>query len=95
MPADHPIRHAPGAVLAAHRAGTVREDLWELGRIAVNDLEALLQGLPPREMQPADPAIVFRLPVVGGSDLSNAQGSRVSFTASNEDQTFVARTRNP
>ena len=62
VPADHPIRHAPGAVLAAHRAGTVREDLWELGRIAVNDLEALLQGLPPREMQPADPAIVFRLP---------------------------------
>ena len=62
VPPDHPIRHAPGAVLAAHRAGTVREDLWELGRIAVNDLEALLQGLPPREMQPADPAIVFRLP---------------------------------
>ena len=27
-------------------------------RIAVNDLEALLQGLPPREMQPADPASV-------------------------------------
>ena len=62
VPADHPIRHAPGAVLAAHRAGTVREDMWELGRIAVNDLEALLQGLPPREMQPADPSIVFRLP---------------------------------
>ena len=61
VPADHPIRHAPGAVLAAHRAGTVREDMWELGRIAVNDVEALLQGLPPREMQPADPAIVFRL----------------------------------
>ena len=62
VPADHPIRNAPGAVLAAHRAGTVREDMWELGCIAVNDLEALLQGLPPREMQPADPAIVFRLP---------------------------------
>lgn len=62
VPADHPIRHAPGVVLAAHRAGTVPEDMRELGRIAVNDLEALLQGLPPREMQPADPAIVFRLP---------------------------------
>ena len=62
VPADHPIRQAPGVVLSAHRAGTVPEDLWELGRIAVNDLEALLQGLPPREMQPADPAIVFRLP---------------------------------
>lgn len=62
VPADHPIRQAPGAVLAAHRAGTVREDMWELGRIAVNDLEAMLQGLPPREMQPADPAIIFRLP---------------------------------
>ena len=62
VPADHPIRQAPGAVLSAHRAGTVREDMWELGRIAVNDLEALLQGLPPREMQPADPALIFRLP---------------------------------
>jgi phosphoglycerate dehydrogenase-like enzyme len=61
VPEDHPIRHAPNAVLAAHRAGTVREDMWELGRIAVNDLEALLQGLPPREMQQADPDIVFRL----------------------------------
>ena len=61
VPADHPIRNAPGAVLAAHRAGTVREDMWELGRIAVNDLEAMLEGLPPREMQPADPDIVFRL----------------------------------
>ena len=61
VPADHPIRHAPGAVLAAHRAGTVREDMWELGRIAVNDLEALLAGLPPREMLPADPGVVFRL----------------------------------
>ena len=62
VPADHPIRQAPGAVLSAHRAGTVREDMWELGRIAVNDLEALLQGLPPREMQSADPALIFRLP---------------------------------
>ena len=60
LPPDHPIRHAPGVVLSAHRAGTLREDMWELGRIAVNDLDAILQGLPPREMLAADPAIVFR-----------------------------------
>jgi len=32
LPADHPIRNAPGAVLSAHRAGSVREGLREIGR---------------------------------------------------------------
>lgn len=38
LPHDHPIRHAAGAVLSAHRAGSVREGLWEIGRMVANDL---------------------------------------------------------
>ena len=30
LPSDHPIRRAPGAVLSAHRAGSVVEGLWEI-----------------------------------------------------------------
>lgn len=61
LPQDHPIRHAPGVVLSAHRAGSVREDLRGIGRMVVDDLEALLVGLPPREMQEAQPEIIARL----------------------------------
>jgi phosphoglycerate dehydrogenase-like enzyme len=57
---DHPIRSAPGAVLSAHRAGVVRETLWEVGRLVVDDLEAIARGLPPRRLQAAEPELVTR-----------------------------------
>jgi phosphoglycerate dehydrogenase-like enzyme len=60
LPADHPIRRAPNTVLSAHRAGSVREGLWEIGRAVVDDLEALLRGLPPRRMQQALPELIRR-----------------------------------
>ncbi len=59
---DHPIRHASGAVLSAHRAGAVREGLWELGEMVVDDLEAIARGLPPQRLQVAAPELVGRLP---------------------------------
>jgi phosphoglycerate dehydrogenase-like enzyme len=62
LPADHPIRHAPGVVLSAHRAGSVGPELRRIGHLVVNDLEAMLAGLPPLEMQVAQPEIVGRLP---------------------------------
>lgn len=58
---DHPIRRAEGAVLSAHRAGAVREGLWELGEMVVDDLEAIARGLPPRRLQVAEREIVARL----------------------------------
>ena len=61
LPKDHPIRKTPGVVLSAHRAGSVKKDLRNIGRIVVNDLELMLAGLPPMEMQVAQPEIVFRL----------------------------------
>ena len=62
LPKDHPIRSAPNTILSAHRAGSVRRDMHLIGRMVVNDLEAMLAGLPPTEMQVAQPEIVYRLP---------------------------------
>jgi phosphoglycerate dehydrogenase-like enzyme len=60
LPPDHPIRQASGAVLSAHRAGSVREGLREIGRAVVDDLEAIAAGLPPRRMQQALPELIRR-----------------------------------
>ena len=62
VPADHPIRTAPNVVLSAHRAGSIVGDSNLIGRMVVDDLEAMAQGLPPWHMQPAEPEIVARLP---------------------------------
>lgn len=61
LPLDHPIRQAPNVILSAHLAGSVPKELRTIGRMVVNDLEALLAGLPPLEMQVAQPEIVYRL----------------------------------
>lgn len=60
---DHAIRSAEQAVLSAHRAGSVREGLWEIGEMAVDDLEAILKGLPPRCLQNAEPELTARFVV--------------------------------
>jgi phosphoglycerate dehydrogenase-like enzyme len=60
LPAEHPIRQAPGAVLSAHRAGSVPEGLTEIGRMVVDDLEAIARGLPPQRLQTAQPELVGR-----------------------------------
>jgi phosphoglycerate dehydrogenase-like enzyme len=62
LPLDHPIRRASGAVLSAHRAGSVKEGLWDLGEMVVDDLEAIARGLPPQRLQVAAPELVRRLP---------------------------------
>jgi phosphoglycerate dehydrogenase-like enzyme len=60
LPLDHPIRQAPEAVLSAHRAGPVVEALWELGEMVLDDLEAILRGLPPQRMQVAQSELIGR-----------------------------------
>ena len=57
---DHPIRQAPGAVLSGHRAGSVKEGLWQIGTMVIDDLEAIVQGLPPRRLQAATPELASR-----------------------------------
>jgi phosphoglycerate dehydrogenase-like enzyme len=61
LPLDHPIRRAPGTVLSAHRAGSVKEGLWDLGELVVDDLEMIARGLPPQRLQVATPEVIRRL----------------------------------
>jgi phosphoglycerate dehydrogenase-like enzyme len=58
---NHGIRGAKGAVLSAHRAGAIPEALLEIGRMVVDDLEALLAGRTPTRMQYATPQLIARL----------------------------------
>ena len=57
---NHPIREAEHAVLSAHRAGPVREGLWIIGEMIVDDLEVVLRGLPPKRLQMAEPELSLR-----------------------------------
>ncbi len=66
LPADHPIRRAEGAILSAHRAGSVKEGLHEIGRMAVDDIEMILAGLPPRFLLEAQPELIGRLRSASG-----------------------------
>ena len=61
LPLEHPIRHAPNVILSAHLAGSVPKDMHNIGRMVVNDLEAMFNGLPPLAMQVAQPEIIYRL----------------------------------
>lgn len=61
VPPDHPVRRSQNTILSAHRAGHVPEDFHAIGRMVVDDLEAMIRGLPPTQMQPAQPEIVGRM----------------------------------
>ena len=75
----HPIRTASRAVLSPHRAGLVQEALWEIGRLVVDDLEAIVQraaAAPPasraagvRNPLRQDDADPHRVPVNGWPEL--------------------------
>ena len=57
LPPDHPIRQAPNVVLTAHFAGSTTEGRREIGRMLVDDLEAIVHHLPPRRMQVVEPEL--------------------------------------
>jgi phosphoglycerate dehydrogenase-like enzyme len=61
LAAEHPIRSADNTILSAHRAGHVPDDFRAIGRMVVDDLEAMINGLPPTEMQQVQPEIAHRL----------------------------------
>ncbi|MBI3828587.1 MAG: hydroxyacid dehydrogenase [Planctomycetes bacterium] len=60
VPANHRARSTPNTILSAHRAGGIPETYKEIGRMAVDDLETILRGLPPQRMQKALPETVAR-----------------------------------
>lgn len=58
LPADHPIRRAPHALLSSHRAGAIHEGLRNVGRMVADDVESLASGLVPQKMQVAQPEFI-------------------------------------
>ncbi len=58
LPADHPIRKAPNVILSAHRAASIRKERRAIGRLVVDDLELMANGLPPVRLQIAQPELV-------------------------------------
>lgn len=60
LQADHPVRGAEGALLSAHRAGSLAAGMVELGEMVIDDLEVLVQGLPPRRLLGAEPELSGR-----------------------------------
>lgn len=61
IPKGHPARSAPNTILQAHRAGNIPE-IWPwMGRMVVDDLELVLQGLAPQRCQRASLETVSRI----------------------------------
>ena len=61
IPPDHRARHTPNTILQAHRAGNIPE-IWPwMGQMVVDDIEQVLQGLPPMRCQRAQLETVTRL----------------------------------
>ncbi len=60
LEANHPLRNAESAILSPHKAGPTIEGCHEIGQMVVDDLEAILQGLPPQRMQNAQPELIYR-----------------------------------
>jgi phosphoglycerate dehydrogenase-like enzyme len=56
-----PVRELEGMLLSPHRAGGMREAFLQIGRLAVADLELILQGLPPQACKRAERETAGRL----------------------------------
>ena len=60
VPVDHRARRTPNTILSAHRAGDVPENMSEIGRMVVDDVELVLRGLAPQRNQLAKSETVTR-----------------------------------
>ncbi|MCY3994801.1 MAG: hypothetical protein OXF07_01540 [Rhodobacter sp.] len=65
LPADDPIRDLPNVILSPHRAAAVEGGRRLIGRMLVDDLEAILAGSPLRRLSRADPGKVGSIAGVG------------------------------
>src|ERR1044071_8295431 len=61
IPAGARARRTPNTLLSAHRAGNIPEIWHGMGRMVVDDLELVLQGLPPQRCTRATPETAARL----------------------------------
>jgi phosphoglycerate dehydrogenase-like enzyme len=59
-PLDDPARNTEGLLLSPHRAGAMKDPLFEIGRQTVADAGLILRGLPPLSCRRAQPETVAR-----------------------------------
>jgi phosphoglycerate dehydrogenase-like enzyme len=57
---DDPVRGVDALLLSSHRAGGIPEAFRTMGEMIVDDLELILQGLPPVRLQQAGPETAGR-----------------------------------
>ena len=74
VPADAPVRTAPNVLLSPHRAAAVEGGRQLIGRMILDDLDAILAGRPERRLSRADPAQVDLLAGVGDAKSVAAMG---------------------
>jgi phosphoglycerate dehydrogenase-like enzyme len=60
VPAGARARQVTGLLLSSHRAGALPTTLAAIGEMVVDDLNLILQGLPPQRLQPARAETVSR-----------------------------------
>lgn len=55
---EHPVRQAPNLILSSHRAASILAERRAIGRMVVDDLQLLARGLPPTQLQRAEPELI-------------------------------------
>ncbi|KAJ54957.1 2-hydroxyacid dehydrogenase [Actibacterium mucosum KCTC 23349] len=58
---DHPLRQMPNVILSPHRAAAVPGGRHLIGDMILQDVQAILEGLPSRQLKPADRQLVAGL----------------------------------
>ncbi len=61
LPADHPVRTLPHAILSAHRAGALDSVFTRMGEMVLEDMALMDQSLPPRSCKRAERETVSRM----------------------------------
>jgi phosphoglycerate dehydrogenase-like enzyme len=58
---DHAVRHLPGFLLSAHRAGALDSAFLKMGEMVLEDMALIERGLPPQVCKRAEPETVARM----------------------------------
>ena len=61
VPADAPWRRAEQPLFSAHRAGGIRDSYRRIAVWMAEDIEQILNGLPPLRLQRAEPALAAKM----------------------------------
>jgi phosphoglycerate dehydrogenase-like enzyme len=61
VPVDSAIRKTPHILFSSHLAGGIRASYRRIQEMMLNDIEQILQGLPPLQMQRAEPTLAAKM----------------------------------